>query len=347
MARMTRTSGGSEEEMVVYTDREVNRTLLAHYGSSRFDALGMADANDGLQIRASGVGLMGGTSGTNLAAPSTSNPDWRATNHTFPPSVLPAGSHSVMKSVTSLSGSLHGVSGTFQCRPAPCDFDLTGEYYPDTDPVATKNRLNTVTFDTVGNELYFRPSPTALIHLYEGGDRGVDDQFVVFGWWKNTPEVTTGAYDFEVFAGTNDTTIMFSGTTTGSYDGPAVGAYVEQIFLAGESGGHRHGEFTATAHLTSDGGVTGYVDGFRATQEGSGAAVAKSWRVNLIASNNVEIRLSGLRRMATGGWDHQFLANHTDSGLMRPVSGVGHFAASVESLEVVGAFGVRRVSPHP
>ena len=352
-ARMTRTVGGSEQEIVVYTDREVSRNLLAHFGGSRVETQGTEKNIEGARLLASEIASFSSTA--DLNAPANSNQAWRVT-HGFPASV-PAteegtgGAEGVdrerTRSVTTLSGSLYGVPGTFECSSPPCSFALTATYNDDAPSMVTttENRLDMVTLAGAAN-YYFRPSPSAVVQLYEGGDLGADGQYVVFGWWKNTPEVTTGAYDFEVFAATNDASTVFGGNVTGSYDGPAVGAYVEQVFLAGESGGHRHGEFTATAQLTATGtATTGYVDGFRATQEGSGAAVAKNWRVDLLAGNLVGIRLSGLNREADGGWDVDYLANHTTSGLTQPVTGVGHFAASVESLEVVGAFGVRRVSP--
>ena len=42
-ARLTRTRGGIEETIVAYTDREVSRTLLDHYGDMRPSASIPAD----------------------------------------------------------------------------------------------------------------------------------------------------------------------------------------------------------------------------------------------------------------------------------------------------------------
>ena len=345
MATLTRTAGGSQQKIVAYTDREVSRTLLGHYGSSRHNAQGTRD-HDGVQILASGATL---ATSTNVAAPAASDPDWRVTNHGFAATIAEdATDRTPTNTPTTVSGSFRGVPGTFRCAMADCEISLSATYTAnDPDNVTTtENRLDTVTFDAV-TDLYFRPSsPSSLIYLYPGGDYGTDSEYVVFGWWKNTPEVITGAYDFEVFSmvtGTPETVV------TGSYDGPAVGVYVERIFLSGEAGGARHGEFTATAHLSGNGTVvTGYVDGFRATQEGSGTAVAKNWRVNFgDTSNDVQIRLAGLDRTAEGGWTVGFLPNRTGSGFTEPLTGAGTFDVSVESLHVAGAYGVRRTSPQP
>ena len=168
---------------------------------------------------------------------------------------------------------------------------------------------------------------------------------------KNTPESATGTYDFDAFMQTEGTTTTTTAGTA-TYDGPAVGAYVEQGLLVGESGGARHGEFSATAHLNVvSGAVTGYVDGFKAKPNGSSSTVSKSWRVNLITENEVTISLTGQGGgEADGDWTAGFLPNHEHSraneGTPQALTAVGRFNASIaELLHVAGAFGVHRTVP--
>ena len=48
--------------------------------------------------------------------------------------------------------------------------------------------------------LYFKPGSQAL-QLYEGGPVGVDDdEYMVFGYWREDPTSAAGVYQFKVFA---------------------------------------------------------------------------------------------------------------------------------------------------
>ena len=362
-ARLKRNPGGSQLEIVAYTDREVSRTLLDHYGDMRASATALQiDMNDSDW----GDSPIKITNSTDVQA--SKGP--RVVSHGFlSTKSVPATDTTLddnndlttTKSATSYSGNIHGVPGTFRCGTADCKVTLTATYTsptitdPKPDTENTKHSvtapLGTVTLTAATGNVYFKPSSASgLVYLYSGGAAaGIaepDGQYMVFGWWKNTPTVATGTYDFEAFAYASTTASFGPGTAT--YDGPAVGAYVEEGVLAGASGGARHGEFTATAHLTAtSSAVSGYVDGFEATQEGSGSAVVKPWRVNLLNDDNddntVDIALVNLTGTTAGSWSHQFVGNHTHTRAAQPVAAVGTFNASIPNLlHLTGAFGVHR-----
>ena len=338
-ARLRRTSGSSQFEIVAYTDRELNRRLIDHYGYP-------------VDAREFGVTTVPGTDNaltpTNVIAPS----NWKV-SHGFSTSVstIPT---DMDKDATSYSGSFHGQSGSFNCG-TNCRVELTATY-DETADSQNKHALEMVAMTTIPTDqtVFFRPGSSARIYLDSATGTsagiGADGQYMIFGWWKNTPESATGTYDFDAFMQTSATPIPASGTAT--YDGPAVGAYVEQGLLVGESGGARHGEFSATAHLNVvSGAVTGYVDGFRAKPNGSSSTVSKSWRVNLETGDAVTVSLTGQGGgAASGDWDAEFLPNHTHSrandGTPQPLTAVGRFNASIaELLHVAGAFGVHRTVP--
>ena len=363
-ARLSRAVGGSQLEIVAYTDREVSRPLLDHYGDMRPSATDVVLDMESSDWPADSVGIT-----------ATATPDVKATRgprvvtHGFPATksveaqglatsnalttegtaALAPTAAANMKSAVRYSGNIHGVGGTFQCSVADCDITLAATYVapatiPDSATQVTAT-LSQVTMDTEEADamVYFRPSSaTGLVYLYRGGatagSANPDGQYMTFGWWRNTPAISTGTYDFEAFAFASAEVAFGPGNAT--YDGPAVGAYVEEGLLTGDTGGARYGEFTATAHLNGVAtAVTGYVDGFQATQAGSSTAVTKSWRVNLLDGGAANLGTLG----GEGSWDVRGVANHTHSRATQPLAAVGTFAAgTADLLHVTGAFGAHR-----
>ena len=390
--RLRRTIGSSQLEMVAYTDQELNRRLIDHFGrpadAREFDI--STGVHEDIMIDVGETETDGTiTGGEDITALDhwTISHGFSTTRSSAP--TLPA---HTMKERTSVTGRFRGQSGTFQCG-TNCELTLVADYDPvagdTTDPIA--QTLNTVMIGVPADEtLTFRPSSSARIYLdsVTGSSPGVgtDGQYMVFGWWKSTPDSATGTYEFDAFMQTegawSGSANPTSATGTATYDGPAAGAYVEEGLLVGESGGARHGEFTATAHLTAvftapdpnpnniATGLRGYVDGFKTTRSGSSSAVSKSWRVNLwgaadsngvlstaaiganIAGTAVTISLTGAGGgTATGSWQAQFLANQANSransgDAPQPLAAAGVFDASIEDLlHVSGAFGVHRTVP--
>ena len=388
--RLRRTIGSSQLEMVAYTDQELNRRLIDHYGlpadTREFDVTTAAmnpDLADDIDIDVGTVGTTGGVTSVTGGDDITSLGHWTISHGFTTSRSSQLDAEDRTKERTSVSGRFRGQSGTFQCG-TNCKVILTADEYVSDDATTPTFTLAAVRIGADGGTLTFRPSSSARIYLdtATGTSAGIgaDGQYMVFGWWKSTPDSATGTYEFDAFMqtvgpwnGSNNPTA----TGMATYDGPAVGAYVEQGLLVGESGGARHGEFFATAHLAADfsggGTLSGYVDGFKATRSGSSSAVSKSWRVNLwgdppqISGDEYEPAIIGAGRgavtlsagdlvtisltgagggTASGSWQAQFLANHAESRATQPLTAVGRFDAAIaDLLHVSGAFGVHRTVP--
>ena len=115
--------------------------------------------------------------------------------------------------------------------------------------------VSVVTDTTTDQNVYFKPtSPTATIALYQGGPVGVDTEYLMFGYWREDPTSPAGTYQFKTFAEVVAPSV-FSGsvnTFAATYDGIAVGAYVEKDPNAAVDT-YRQGEFTADVYLSATG----------------------------------------------------------------------------------------------
>ena len=109
----------------------------------------------------------------------------------------------------SFAGRVHGVSGQFRCVDAgtdACMITVTGTYNDnDADnTIATENRLNTVTMSVNDGTLHFRPdSATASVSLCDDNlqcTASTDEEYMVFGWWREDPSSAAGIYKFGIFA---------------------------------------------------------------------------------------------------------------------------------------------------
>ena len=138
-ARLTRTRGGTDTT-VVYTDRELSRKLLDHYGD------GKVDANDDVVLDAKQIKI--GMGAPNTAVRSGSSTDgtstnlitdsnWKVTSHGLP-TTIPDSATELDRSKTNtkafFSGNLHGVPGQFRCEDTgngACMITLTGSYTDD------------------------------------------------------------------------------------------------------------------------------------------------------------------------------------------------------------------------
>ena len=356
-ARLTRTRGGAETT-VVYTDRELTRPLLDHYGQFK-----PTDEARQLEINDTGAPAALSTTGDN--ANLKDRMDLRVT-HGFRSSVSPsteAAGRMVDKMATSYRGSVHGISGRFVCGAAnggpndDCMVMLNATYNNDDgDPNAVtegENQLATVGMTVTGTDgtLFFRPdSATATVSLGPAGTTGVvgdDTEYMMFGWWRFDPDSLNGQYTFEIFSDVEGTGFDIDGYTgtfdgTAEYDGTAAGMYVEQ-----DSVTTRQGEFTADVRLTADfdaDTLSGEIDGFRARPTGgSGAPTnAGSWVVVLMDNGDANIRRPG---SATGGaWGHEFVPDHTYARPNEaPQAVTGTFDAGIANvLDIFGAFGAQR-----
>ena len=350
----------------VYTDRELNRQVLRHYGTSRDTTddtrlLFNGAVGTVAELSASPVITQPATGATNVmwrishgirtslagghvdddddpATPS-SNDDTDPT--TTDPLVRPA-DPTGPTARASYSGSLHGVPGTFVCGATNCEIQLTPTYAGSANDEGTSFPLQSVTL-TGPDGLFFKPSSaTSTIPLFQGGPVGVDDQYMVFGYWREDPASPAGLYRFQAFAQAFPAPL--TGTTpTGVYDGIAVGGYAEKDATAAVET-WRQGEFAADLFLEADGAnVTGTIDDFVVTPTGGSSApkTADRWRVTLGSTGATDVQLTLLPGTTTGTWESQFVATHgtAATGTQAPAV-TGTFTAMIpDSVTLAGAFG--------
>ena len=365
-ATMTLSGTGDTGKTVIYTDRELSRKLLDHYGSLRDPAdmtrfgleTGALVITDGSiahtttptvstvwrishDITASVAAVDGDDTDDDPNDPSTTlRDDFPATAATT-------------KMKNSYTGYLHGLSGTFVCSVADCQVTVTvaetnygsltnGRYALQSVVVGT-------TVGTGTENLRFKPSTSATLQLYEGGPVGADTEYMVFGYWREDPASPAGVYQYSVFAEVEAATgaQAVPGTFSATYDGTAVGAYVEKDPGAAVDT-YRQGEFTADVQLTATSAtaVSGTIDDFVTMPTGGSTApkTADRWVLTLSstpATNTVS--LGQLAGTTVGGWNHEFVPAHATAAAATPTAVVGVFDARIEDLvSIVGAFGAEK-----
>ena len=367
--------GASTGKTVVFTDREVTREILKHYGSSRDETnnqFSVIPGNTGADL------IILGANGTNVATAKSGTPGVSVShalrtslgandktlggvvdNRPDPDTEGSFLGSSTTRTLTSIkeyfTGSVHGVPGRFLCG-AGCEVTATGIYHDNASgPSSIKNRLDTVrlTVSGGGADLYFRPnSAAATVSLCDDDlmcTAGSDDQYMVFGYWREDPKSAAGAYTFDHFAEIINTGGQPVASVNGTYRGKAVGAYVEKDPVA-VADTYRQGEFSANVVLTATSasdttGVTGTIGDFDTTPTGGSTApsTAGRWVLTLAASNVVELNLPGGGSATQGRWDHQFVPAHADAATATPPAVVGAFDARIpDSVSIVGAFGAER-----
>ncbi len=322
---------------VVYTDREMSRPLMEHFGSLRDP--------ENLNL------LVMGTPGTTLGF-SMVNADGESTNGVVATGVGPAAAwkltHGIPTTVArdpdpnnlgdyivneeregdrmakSYPLSLFGINGTLITADGS-DITLDPAFAENPD----NNAQSLLGITTVsGNNLRFDPSGSPSVYFYNGADFMGDHEYMVFGYWREDPRSPISPYDngsIGVFAEAfNDTTADTGslpppdGNFTATYRGTAVGMYVEQE-QRDPIDTHRQGEFVATAVLTVDAGthasITGTVRDFVTTPTGGSSAPesADRWVVQLNASNAVT--LNNQSGTTTGRWNHAYVRAHRYAGL--------------------------------
>ena len=346
-ATLSLTSGGDSGKTVVYTDRELSRPLLVHYGELR-------DSNDLTRFALT-------TAPLTLPANVLVSPIWKI-SHGVPTSLnavdgnsadndpndpdttlrddLPAGANDP-RTKTSYTGTLHGKSGSFVCDgTTSCDVQIT-PVYGDLDD--GKFPLSSVAVAaTDGGALYFKPSGSQTLQLYEGGPVGADSEYMVFGYWREDPTSPAADYNVGVFAQAF-TPHTATDNITATYDGTAVGMYVEQD-PNNAVDTHRQGEFTADVFLevsnAAPSTISGTIDDFETTPTGGSAEPRTSarWIVTLAADNSALIgSLPGER---SGSWEHTFVRAHEYAADDTPPAVTGTFNTRIlDFVHLRGAFG--------
>ena len=365
---MALTSGGDSGNTVVYTDRELTRPILDHYGQYKDPNAPQFRAD----VNADGTNLVPATALTDFTGGTVTPRTGVSFTHRLLSSLTsttrtldgktvsddstevdiqePEGDRTLVMTDDSFAGRVHGVSGQFSCVNTggdACMITATGAYHPyDSDNrTATENDLNTVTIAVSAGTLYFRPgSPTAPVSLCDDSaacTAGTDANYMVFGWWREDPTSAAAEYEVDIFAQVMGST---STVPTATYDGTATGLYVEQD-PNNAVDTHRQGEFTADVDLSADGSdVSGTIDDFVTTPKGGSAQprTADRWVVTLESDKTALVKsLPGER---SGRWDYALVSPHTTAATGSDAPAVaGVFSTRILNfLHLVGAFGAEK-----
>ena len=213
-------AGGEEYEAMVYSNVE------APTPGDKFGQVGVTTAAEGYEYGLNAAGELATLAAANVASPSF---DHTAGTKEFE---LPANTVRVM-----LSGSYHGVAGTYYCTPTGGGTDCSAE-------VAASG------FTLAGGTWVFKPSnPEARVMS------SMDDAYSSYGWWIRTAtdgKVTVSAFHDHKDGDAAPTTVDLPEAGTATYRGGAAGKYA----LSSATGGtNDSGHFTARAMLEAKFGV--------------------------------------------------------------------------------------------
>jgi len=236
-----------------------------------------------------------------------------------------------------ISGSYHGVSGTYNCTPAANACSAT---------VAAKG------FTLGGGTWTFKPTdPEARVMS------SPDNAYASFGWWKHTkengdPAAVSAFFDYKGTASAAAGLTNLNGAAT--YSGAAAGQYA----LSSSTGGTNDaGHFTAKAMLTAnftdntdDTAITGTINDFVGADGES-----RNWSIKLngssigdtgvigAATNGTVWTIGSDAADASGSWDGTFYETTGDDTGGVPQTGAGVFYSEYgRAGKMVGGFGVSR-----
>ena len=344
------TSGGDPGKIVVYSDRELTRKVLDHFGAGA----------DEVSFDATRAGLTAGTTDVTMKPWTVTRPSDvdAAQTATSAGDLTDAGAAKEF-----IAGSYYGISGRYVCDGADCMITPTGSYSdPDTSTVPTTDNterwsLSSLTLATTTGPVRFKPNSDAASISLCGGTAQcptVDAEYMVFGYWREDPRSPAAGYRVGVFAdaveiaGNASQDAPGSATVKATYDGTAVGMYVEQD-PTNPVDTHRQGEFTADVLLEVARGAAfetalrGTIDDFETKPTGGSAAsrTASRWVVTLEADGDALI--SSLAGDRSGKWEKEFVKAHQHATDATPPAVTGTFNTRVKDfLHLLGAFGARR-----
>ena len=347
---MALTSTVNTGKTVVYSDRELSRPLLEHFGSLRDtvnpNQLMFTDEQLGFSmVDADGESTDGDAVAT--VGSSTIMDMWKLT-HGIPKTVArdlitdedgdpvldsdgdrtyqANTERQAAKTKKSYPLSLFGIGGTLVAAGGG-DVIVTPTFEVDPDNPA-RSLLQSV--EVSGTGLRFDPSGSPSVHFYNGSDFLGDYEYMVFGYWREDPKSPASPYDsgaIGVFADAinHTTSVAVPATFTATYRGKAVGLYVEQE-QTDAIDTHRQGEFVANAILRvgTEAGVaaarntiTGTIRDFDATPTG-GSSEPESvgrWvvRLNTQTADN-PITLNNQSGETGGAWNHEYVQAHQYAG---------------------------------
>lgn len=345
-ATMALITGGDTGKTVVYTDRELSRPLLKHFGD-QLDSTDMTRF-----ILTPGAADTSGALGLPAAIPTTSK-KWKVT-HGFPTSVGDDPDNTGQQPDTPdtkmadfYAGLLHGLPGRFVCAGDGCQVQVapTYETTPGDNGRFALASVGVTATGTGSPTLHFKPNGDPSIQLYEGGPVGPDVEYMQFGFWRENPRGAAANYHVGVFAEAinGGATATFPSGATATYDGTAVGMYVEHdpndpIHT------HRQGEFVADVRLdATDSTISGTIEDFVTTPtEGSvKPRTAGRWIVTLQDGGTAHI--TSLPGAPSGAWEHSYVAPHAYAADEVPPAVTGTFNTRIPTLiHILGAFGAEK-----
>ena len=351
---MALTSSVNTGKTVVYSDRELSRPLLEHFGHLR-------DPNNRNLLEFTAGELIfamvdeDGESMDGVVATSPGNTIdmWKLT-HRIPKTVArdlrvndqgqPVDTNDQLvtnrddyvyevnteregpKTAKSYPLSLFGIGGALVCA-GDCDITVTPTFDVDPDNAARSVLQSVEVSAATQTNLRFDPSGSPSVHFYNGSDFLGDYEYMVFGYWREDPESPASPYDdgaIGVFANVVEgggSLALPTGTINATYRGTAVGMYVEQE-LSEAIDTHRQGEFVANAILTVAGAhasITGTIRDFDVTPTAGSAMPDRHerWVVRLLDKSTVTdnpIVLNNESGSSVGGWSHGYVKAHAYAG---------------------------------
>ena len=341
---MPLTSPVNTGKTVVYSDRELSRLLLEHFGFLRdpnnlnlleFTAAALTfSAVDADGESTDGVvnTSVGGTDAWKLTLPRGSLPNGipklvsQIPDPNNPGSFIAPTGLNAARTADSYPLSLFGMSGQLVCPG--CNVTLTPTYSAAVNANGQYELQSVAVASSTGTQtdLRFGPSGSPSVHFYNGSDFLGDHEYMVFGYWREDPKSPASPYDdgaIGVFADAvaGAASLALPATINATYRGTAVGMYVEQE-LSDPIDTHRQGEFVASAILTVAGAntsISGTIRDFAVTPTGGSAMPHRSerWVVRLLdkdANATNPIVLNNESGSTMGDWNHEYVQAHQYAG---------------------------------
>ena len=249
-----------------------------------------------------------------------------------------------------VSGSYHGVSGTYTCTPGDGN-TCVSRVAPNGFDLGVVNASNAF---TAGSWTFSPTTPTAKVMSAN------DMHYASYGWWihksADDKTYTASAFVDDKDDGTDGNVPAASGITelqgTATYSGGAAGKY---SLYSSTGGTNDAGHFTARAMLEADFGddmITGTIDNFMGAD-----GEARNWSVELMKSGvgdtgpilgadgtgtamMTKWTIDGAAAAAAGQWSGS-LQNNGDDGVPQVATGTFHSEYSTSG-RMVGAFGAKK-----
>ena len=258
---------------------------------------------------------------------------------------------------TMISGSYHGVQGTYSCTPGSgklCAVAFLGEgegfsfgevdANDDGDPgIDYTAKAGTWTFDPKDSDARITSVP--------------DSNYASYGWWirKDGNTWTVGA--FHDYRGTDTAPVGLDNANlkgTFTYSGGAAGKYSFYNPSGTNDAGHFTAKATLKANFGDEGKISGTIDTFK-----DGDGNAKNWSVDLESSAFTAVgvisgngnpavpakttwTVDGNKSPSGGHWTGNFREGGSGANALAPEIVTGQFFSEYPGARMVGAFGAKK-----